>query len=131
MTLHYEYEAEKETLTVRPRGVLKPSDIREYFEEVSTNPDVGVVKVEIVDFEAVTDFGFFYSDLNKIRRVYEKTLPGHKGTQITIFLAPEDLQFGIARMTASAFGDKLPMVAARFVEDVDAKLKAAGIWNLR
>ena len=98
--------------------------IRAYFAAVIGDASVGRVKFEIVLFEGVTDFAFTYSETHALETQYS-AMRDSKGIELTLFLAPQDLQFGIARMLSSILGDKLPTIVVRDQEGVDAAIERA------
>ncbi len=122
MTIHYEYDADTQIVTVRPRGVLGLSDILGYLNRLGEDQGVGGIKTEIVFFEDVSDFTITYSEIEAVRAAYEQIMARGKGLEQTIFVAPRDIQYGIARMVGGIFGDRFEVRAVRTVDEISGIL---------
>ena len=118
--MRYNYDVKEQTVTVHPRGVLGLSDILEYLNKLRDDPNVGTLKTEIVHFDDVTDFTITYSDIKSVLNAYEETMVREKGLALIVFVAPQDLQFGMARMVGGIFGDRFKTRAVRSVVEIDA-----------
>ena len=60
--------------------------------------------IEVAELSAQVDFNFRYCDTNQLETLYRK-MKVTKGIRYTIFIAAEDLQYGMARMLAAIISD--------------------------
>ncbi len=125
MTVPYEYDAENQNVTVRPSGILGLADIVDYIDRLRNDPNIGTVRNEIVHFEEVTDFTITYSEIKSVLEAYEGIVR-QKGLEKTIFVAPQDLQYGIARMVGGIFGERFTTRAVRSIDEASSLLEEPG-----
>ena len=124
MSVKYEFDSATNILTARPEGTITVSAIREYFSAVVCDVSVGSVRFEVVLFEGVTDFAFAYSATYGLEQQYS-VMRESKGIELTLFLAPQDLQFGIARMLSSVLGETAATVVVRDQEGLNEAMERA------
>ncbi len=122
MSISYSYNASALTLTASPSGVVTISDIHQYFDRVTIDPAIGEIDVEVVEFESVLDFAFSYRETLDVRSRYRE-LRKQKGTGLTLFVAPHEYQFGMARMLATVLGDEFPCDFVRSTEEIQEAIR--------
>jgi len=97
LPVKYEYDPKLSILHARPHGELSIADIANYFHEVSNDNKIGQEIIEVVHFDDVVDFRFSSDNATSIPQQY-KEVQERKKIRATIFIAKDEIQFGIARM---------------------------------
>ena len=100
LSIDYTYNPGDRTLTVHADEVVSLQDILRYFEQISKDPSVGEIEIEVVELSAQVDLNLRYGDTNQLETLYRK-MKVTKGIRHTIFIAADDLQYGMARMLAA------------------------------
>ncbi len=62
MPIKYDYDNDENIVYSYPSGLISISDISEYFNRLTENPNVGSDFIEIVNLDEVTEFKFSYKD---------------------------------------------------------------------
>ena len=113
-------------MTVLADGIISIRDIHQYFERISKDPAVGEIDIELVELSAQADFNFRYGETNQLESLYRK-MKVAKGIQYTFFVAPTDLQYGMARMLAAIIGDEATAWAVRGRNEIAELIQREGI----
>ena len=126
LSIECTYSPGDRTLTVLADGIVSIQDIHQYFERISKDPSVGEIDIEVVELSAQVDFNFRYGETNQLEALYRK-MKVAKGIQYTFFVAPTDLQYGMARMLAAIIGNEGTAWAVRERIEIAELIQGEGI----
>jgi len=122
MSITYTIDQERNLIRTTTSGALTSEETIEYFTRLKSDPKCPEGAIEVVDFSAVTDFIFSYSDARVITQNYID-LKCQKHLVATVFFCLTEVAYGIARMLQILHGMSKPtheVHIARSQEELDA-----------
>lgn len=97
MPLDYRYDSALEAVVTTVTGTLVVDEVLTHLRRLRDDREIPSGFIEIVDFSAAEDFAIRVSGAGRIAFVIPE-LQERKRYQGTIFFAPNDLAYGIARV---------------------------------
>jgi hypothetical protein len=97
MPIEYRYDAELNAVVTNVTGVLQEGDAFAHLRNLLDDPDVPSGYVEIVDFSSADGFAIKSTGASVITSLLPE-LRSRKDYRGTVFYAPSDVAFGIARI---------------------------------
>lgn len=101
MPIRYRIFSELHLLVTQPTDFVTEECIRDYFDRVWTDPDWKAGLNRLVDNRNITDIDMTYVQMRTISGNEKPLPPGQTRSRITVFIAPEDISYGMARMYKS------------------------------
>lgn len=92
-------------------------DILDYFDAVVADPSITDIHVEVIEVSVSTEPNFNYKDAGAFAAAY-KRFKYATNLELAIFVAPDDLQFGISRMLASIMDELLEVQIVRGTDEL-------------
>lgn len=96
MPIEFEYNSAKNTLDLKVTGILKSSEIIDYFQKLLEGEFLENGFMEIVDLNKTTDFLLRYTDLEIIEDLTKKL--NNIGQKATIMCGYNEVSKGISSM---------------------------------
>jgi hypothetical protein len=120
--VEYNYDPQKNIVTVYPNEALSVLDISEYAQKILADSNIKTGFIDLVDFQEVFDFQFTYKEATTFPAIFTDLInkKDHKGT---IILTKSNLQFGIARMWSTIMDEYLDVHVARSVEEAEKSIE--------
>ena len=97
MALKYKYSPRLNIVNARPYGEHSSLDVFNYFNELINSEEIKHGFISVVDFENVDHFLFDTDEGGEIAQMHTE-LQAKKNIRATVFIAKNDLNYGIARM---------------------------------
>jgi hypothetical protein len=120
--VEYNYDPQKNIITVYPNEALSVLDISEYAQKILADSNIKTGFIDLVDFQEINDFQFTYKEATNFPAIFTDLInkKDHKGT---IILTKSNLQFGIARMWSMIMDEYLDVHVARSVEEAEKSIE--------
>lgn len=120
--VEYNYDPQKNIVTVYPNEALSVLDISEYVQKILADSNIKAGFIDLVDFQEIDDFQFTYKEATNFPVIFTDLInkKDHKGT---IILTKSNLQFGIARMWSMIMDEYLDVHVARSVEEAEKSIE--------
>ena len=97
MPVRYEYDQDQNIVNTYPYGELCTLEIADYFKEMIEDDEIRIGFIEVVHFKDVENFRFSYNEAEYILKTYN-SLNDEKNVRATIFIAEQDMHYGMSRM---------------------------------
>ena len=107
MPIDYRYDGTSGLIEIRCFGELTIAEISRYFVDLAADERVPRGAIEMVDLEAVEDFSVSSAEASTMPDNYELA-QREKAIVATILIAPNDANFGMARMIQAYFETNMP-----------------------
>ena len=120
--VEYNYDSQKNIVTVYPNEALTVSDISEYAQKISVDSNIKNGFIDLIDFQEVHDFQFTYKEALNFPGFFTELI-NKKDQNGTIILTKNTLQFGIARMWAMIMDKYLDVHVVRSVEEAEESIE--------
>ena len=112
LTVKYQYDEKSKIVYVHPGDCISLSSIEEYFSELLSDEGVRPEFVEVVYFDEVRDFNFSSDEALSVQRLIANFV-NQKQYKGVVFIANNNLQYGMARMFGSILDEHLPVTIVR------------------
>ncbi len=122
MTISYTFDANSKQLRTKVSGAVTIDDICRHFESVINDETIDQVSAEIIDTSQNTKPQFGYAESERFAHEYsdfKKSL----NIERVVFIAGEDLQFGVSRMLATIMSQFVEVQIVRNIEEAEVFLK--------
>jgi len=120
--VEYNYDSQKNIVTVCPNETLTVFDISEYTQRVFVDSNIKNGFIDLIDFQEVHDFQFTYKEALNFPGLFTELI-NKKNQNGTIILTKNSLQFGIARMWAMIMDKFLDVHVVRSVEEAEKSIE--------
>ena len=117
----YNYDPQKNIVTVYPNEALSVFDISEYVQQILADSNIKTGFIDLVDFQEVNDFQFTYKEALNFPAIFNDLI-NKKGYKGTIILTGSNLQFGVARMWSMIMDEHLNVHVVRSAEEAEKSI---------